>query len=589
MATLKTSLGGTTTRPRFHPPLSRTSPPRMPESVSPEFVNIAERLRESARLYPAQRAVVFPAGRDRLGRVLYSHLTFQQLDQESDRLARGLIAYGVKPGMRLILMVRPSLEFIALTFALFKTGAVVVLIDPGMGRSNIFRCLETVEPEGFLAIPIVQAIRVLSRRRFPKARLNVTVNGRRWGWGGLSYAELLGSEWSPFETVRTKANDQAAIIFTSGSTGPPKGVCYEHGMFDAQVELLRDFYGIQPGEIDLPGFPLFALFNSAMGVTTVIPDMDPTRPAQVDPRKILEAIHDQGVTQAFGSPAIWNRVGRYCEQTGQKLGTLKRVLSAGAPVPVPVIERLTRAFEYPDADIHTPYGATESLPIASISGREVLGETAAMSRQGAGTCVGRLFPQVRVKIIALTDGPIARVQDVQELSVGEIGEVLVQAPSTTREYFRLEAATRAAKVADSDGGFWHRMGDVGKLDASGRLWFCGRKAHIVETSLGRMFTIPCEAIFNQHPQVYRSALVGVGSQPQRPVIVIEPESGHFPETLAAREQLSRELLVLGGANPLTTSIETLLFHRSLPVDIRHNVKIFREKLGPWAEEQLRRR
>ncbi len=581
----------------------------------PDYANIADRLRESARLYPTQRAVVFPAGRDRAGRVTYSHLTFEQLDRESDRLARGLIEFGVRPGMRLVLMVKPSLEFIALTFALFRTGAVVVLIDPGMGRSNIFRCLETVEPDGFIAIPIVQAIRVLSGRRFPRARLNVTVNGRRWFWGGRSYAELLGaepqsascgcdarsepaasaspliSEWSPFDAPRTLKTDPAAIIFTSGSTGPPKGVSYEHGMFDAQVELLRDFYDIKPGEVDLPGFPLFALFNSAMGVTTVIPEMDPTRPAQVDPRKVLEAIENQGVTQAFGSPAIWNRVGRYCEQHGLKIKTLKRVLSAGAPVPVHVIERMSRAFAEPDADIHTPYGATESLPIASISGREVLGQTAALWRVGKGTCVGKLFPQVRVKIVRITDGPIVRLSDVSELPSGEIGEVLVQAPSTTREYFLLPEATRGAKIADdsesSTTGFWHRMGDVGYLDEQGRLWFCGRKAHIVDTPSGRLFTIPCEAIFNQHPRVYRSALVGIGAKPQQPVIVVEPETGHFPETSEAEARFRAELEKLGRANPLTQSIKTILFHRSLPVDIRHNVKIFREKLGPWAEGKVR--
>lgn len=556
----------------------------------PDFVNIAERLRQSARLYPTQRAVVFPVGRDHAGRATYSHLTFEQLDRESDRLARGLLEYGVKPGMRLVLMVKPSLEFIALTFALFKTGAVVVLIDPGMGRSNIFKCLETVEPEGFIAIPIVQAIRVLSRRRFPKARLNVTVNGRRLFWGGRTYADLLGGDWSAIEPAQTKVTDSAAIIFTSGSTGPPKGVLYEHGMFDAQVDLLRDFYGIQPGEVDLPGFPLFALFNSAMGVTTVIPDMDPTRPAQVDPRKVLEAIENQGVTQAFGSPAIWNRVGRYCEEHGIKIKSLKRVLSAGAPVPVPVIERMRRAFAEPDADIHTPYGATESLPIASICGKEVLEQTAPLWRVGKGTCVGKLFPRVRVKIVAITDGPIANLAEATELPTGQIGEVLVQAPSTTREYFRLQDATRNAKVADtsesSKTGFWHRMGDVGYLDEHGRLWFCGRKAHIVDTANGRLFTIPCEAIFNQHPRVFRSALVGVGPVPQQPVIIVEPEAGQFPETPAAESDFRAELATLGKANALTQTIDTILFHRSLPVDIRHNVKIFREKLGPWAEEQL---
>ena len=583
--------------------------PAKPHSAA--IVNIAEKLRESAAAAPYQRAVVFPVGRDSQGRVTYSHLTFQQLDRESDRLARGLRQLGVIPGTRLVLMVRPSLEFIALTFALFKAGAVVVLIDPGMGRTSIFRCLDQVEPQGFIAIPIVQAIRVCSGSRFTAARMNVTVGGRRWFWKGPDYQELLGTDWEPFETTPTSATDPAAIIFTSGSTGPPKGVLYEHGMFAAQVELLREFYHIQPGEVDLPGFPLFALFNSAMGVTTIIPDMDPTRPAQVDPKKILEAIDNHGVTQAFGSPAIWNRVGRYCEQHRRSIPRLSRVLSAGAPVPIPVIERMLRALDasppppplVPQSgtsatatlepgqlpDIHTPYGATESLPVCSISGREIIQETAARTRTGGGTCVGRPFPRMELKIIEITHGPIQHLERIRELQPYEIGEILVSGPVVTREYYRQPEATLLAKIPDGD-RFWHRMGDVGYRDMEGRLWFCGRKAHAVETEQGRMFTICCEAISNQHPRIFRSALVGVGEKPQqRPVIIVEPEAGQFPRTSDDQRQLQAELRQLGLANPLTQHIETILFHPSLPVDIRHNVKIFREKLAPWAELQLRKK
>ena len=199
-----------------------------------------------------------------------------------------------------------------------------------------------------------------------------------------------------------------------------------------------------------------------------------------------------------------------------------------------------------------------------------------------------------MKIIQITDGPIASMDDISELPRGEIGEIIVRGPSTTREYFQRPAATTAAKIVDEKSlssslppRFWHRMGDVGYVDDQGRLWFCGRKAHIVETELAWLFTIPCEAIFNNHSRVFRSALVGVGSKPkQRPVIIVEPEAGQFPKSADDEERFRKELLDLARANPITASIETVLFHRSLPVDIRHNVKIFREKLGPWAEREL---
>jgi acyl-CoA synthetase (AMP-forming)/AMP-acid ligase II len=548
-------------------------------------LNIAERLRESAEKTPHQKAVVVATGFDATGKTRYASLTFQELDRESDRLARGLIEMGVAPGTRLVLMVRPGLEFVVLTFALFKSGAVIVLIDPGMGRSNTFRCLQEVVPEGFVAIPLVHVIRKLKSRLFPRARFNVTV-GRRWFWGGPTYQKLRGDNWTPFKMPETRPTDPAAIIFTSGSTGPPKGVLYEHGMFNAQVDLLRDFYDIQPGEVDLSCFPLFALFNAGMGVTTVIPEMNPTKPAQADPEKIIAAIQDQHATQAYGSPALWNRIGRYAERHDTQFPTLKRALSAGAPVPIHVLERMRKTFQNGEADIHTPYGATESLPICSISGRDVLEKTAAQTRTGAGTCVGHRFPQIKLKIVEITSGPIRSLKDVRELPKGEIGEIIVQGPSTTREYFRRPEATANAKIPDGE-SFWHRMGDVGYLDNEDLLWFCGRKAHIVETGQGRMFTIPCEAIFNEHPEVYRCALVGVGAKlNQKPVIIVEPEEGDYPKSETDEKRFRTELRELAVANSLTQSIETFLFLRSLPVDTRHNVKIQREKLAHWADKKV---
>ncbi len=382
------------------------------------------------------------------------------------------------------------------------------------------------------------------------------------------------------------AADPAAIIFTTGSTGPPKGVLYRHGNFFEQVSQLQEFYGIEPGEIDLPGFPLFGLFNCAMGVTTVIPDMDPTRPARVDPRNIIEAVNDWQVTQAFGSPAIWNRVGRHCEALGGvRLPTLKRVLSAGAPVPAHVLLRMVACMAS-DGDVHTPYGATEALPVASIAASEVLNETSERTRHGAGVCVGRRFSGIQWKVIQIVDGPIAKLSDTVELPPGEIGELIVRGAVVTTEYATRREANRLGKILDGE-RVWHRMGDVGYLDDRERFWFCGRLAHRVLTAAGPMYTERCEAIFNNHAAIYRSALVGVGpAGTQRPVIICEPWPGRMPKNRRGRQRLLSELAEVGRSSPLTESIRDFFLHPSLPVDIRHNAKIFREKLAPWAARRL---
>ena len=606
------------------------------DDIMDTLLNIARRLTLMAQARPDAVAVVEPLGYDARGKRLYRHVTFSQLDRDSDRIARGLRSLGVSPGTRLVLLVRPGIDFMALVFGLFKAGAVAILIDPGMGRRHLLRCLAEAEPEGFVAISLVHAVRTLLPGRFPKSRFNVTV-GRRWFWGGVTLGHLRGGPWSGAELAPTTADQPAAIIFTTGSTGPPKGVLYTHGNFDAQVEQIRDFYGIRPGEVDLPAFPLFGLFSCAMGVTAVIPDMDPSRPARVDPTKIIEAAADWSATQAFGSPAIWDRVGRYCEANGVRLPTVRRVLSAGAPVPAEVLRRM-KACIHPEGDVHTPYGATEALPVASISASEVLGArpdvgsplplgerqrqvsplplgegqgvraaettpeeavsasqaalTLALSQRerglsqvGAGVCVGRTFSGVRWKVIRIVEGPIPSLDVAEELPSGEIGELIVRGPQVTRQYVTRTEWNARAKIADG-GDVWHRMGDSGYLDGLGRFWFCGRVAHRVCTADGPMYPIRCEAIFNQHPAVRRSALVGIGPPGrQRPIVIVEPHQGRMPGDDLARQAFLAELRQLAAANPLTVNISDFLLHPGFPVDIRHNVKIFREKLAVWAEGQ----
>jgi acyl-CoA synthetase (AMP-forming)/AMP-acid ligase II len=389
----------------------------------------------------------------------------------------------------------------------------------------------------------------------------------------------------------TAPDETAAILFTSGSTGPAKGVVYTHRIFDAQVRLLHEAYGIGPGDCDLPCFPLFGLFSTALGATAVIPHMDFTRPAKVAPRAIVEPIRRFHVTYSFGSPALWETVGAWCARRGERLPGLRRIFMSGAPAPAALHRLLLEQVLDPGAETHTPYGATESLPVADITGHEVLAETAARTAQGAGTCVGRPVPGIEVRILPITDGPLPAYPEGAELPPGEIGEIAVRGEVVTPAYYGLEEATALAKMRDAQGRLWHRIGDVGHLDAQGRLWFCGRKAHRVRTPHGPLFTITCEAIFRNHPDVHRAALVGVGdaaAAAQVPVMVIEPNPGRFPCTARRRAEFARQLLGLGAASPVTAGIRQIFFRKAFPVDIRHNAKIRREELALWAAARLGR-
>jgi acyl-CoA synthetase (AMP-forming)/AMP-acid ligase II len=537
-------------------------------------VNIAAHLPEMARRQPDTPAIIFP----RNGR----SLSFRELNGLSDRIAHGLVSHGIGRGVRTVLMVTPGPEFFALTFAIFKVGAVPVLVDPGLGVRNLKKCLAEAEPHVFVGIPKAHVARLLFGWGKQTLRTFITV-GPRLFWQGTTLAALIDRGHDlPFPLAPTGRDDVAAILFTSGSTGPPKGAVYRHGNFVAQVEALRNVYGIEPGEIDLPTFPLFALFAPALGMTAVIPEMNFTRPGSVNPRKIIKAIGSYKVTTMFGSPALIDRVGRFGAKHGMLLPSLKRVISAGAPVPAKVLERFTGMLNA-GVEVFTPYGATEALPVCSISSSEILGETRRITDAGGGVCIGKPVAGVRLEIIEIRDGPIPVWHDSLRTPLQQIGEIVVKGEQVTQRYYNRPEADQLAKIADPSGGFFHRMGDLGGKDEQGRIWFCGRKSHRVVTATETLFTIPCEAVFNTNPDVFRTALVGIGEPGgQRPVLCVELEKGRRVD----REKVRRELLEIGKAHIHTHGITTILFHPGFPVDIRHNAKIFREKLARWAGRRL---
>jgi acyl-CoA synthetase (AMP-forming)/AMP-acid ligase II len=429
-----------------------------------ESANIASGLTAMALERPHSLAVLAPSGRDRSGRAKHVHLTFSQLDRMSDFVASGLDAVGIKRGSRAVLMVKPSLNFFALTFALFKAGVVPVLVDPGLGIKNLGPCLAEARPDAFIGIPRAQLARRLLGWGKATIKTSVTIQPG-WPVGWLdSFEQDYLAEVSPTLPAQVAPDETAAILFTSGSTGVPKGAVYTHAIFQAQVDLLRKTYDIRPGEVDLCTFPLFALFGPILGMTCVVPEMDATRPGKVDPTKIFEAIEDFGVTNLFGSPALIRRVGDYGKARGIKIPSLCRVISAGAPVPAHVLETFASLLE-PVVQIYTPYGATESLPVCSIGSDEILGETRHATDRGAGVCVGRPVEGMRVELIAIRDEPIPTWSDDLLVPEGEVGEVVVRGPVVTRSYFNRPEATALAKIDDpASGGFWHRMGDLGRRD-----------------------------------------------------------------------------------------------------------------------------
>jgi len=510
-------------------------------------------------------------------------VTFAGLDRKVDQLCHGLAKAGVVKGTRTIMLVNANLDFYILTFALLRLGAIPVLIDPGVGRKVMKDSLAGVEASVFIGSPLAQLFRLLYRKAFRNIKLVITVGPRLFRIG-QRYNSLFLPGNEPFVPATVGLDDIGGIFFSSGSTGAPKGVIYRNRMFHAQMNYFQTHYHWNAEETDLCTFPLIGLFSVCLGLSVVIADINPAKPSSLNPRVIWSNLERFQCTHMFGSPMILRKLSEYGHRTGKRLTCLNRIVTAGAPVTRALLEQMRKLL--PDlAEIHAPYGATEALPVTDVTLSELLTIplTAGFNH---GICQGKPLPGMNLVIIRITESSLAGMDRAGILPLGTVGEIVVCGPVVTESYLNNYEADKKAKISDSQGAVWHRMGDLGSLDQEGRLWFCGRKSQRVEIKGGCLYTIPTEAIFNRVPGVIRSALVGIPGDPsgfEKPVICAQLAPADF---WLKRKAFRRKLAELAEADPATSVIQTFLFRRSFPVDPRHNAKIFREKLRKWAMKKV---
>lgn len=548
-------------------------------------LNIANCLKENALRFPEKKAIIYPVGTNKDGSVKYEHKTYKDLNIESDQYARGFESAGITKGTKTIFMVKPGPELFSITFALFKVGAIPVIVDPGLGVKRMLHCYNAVNAEAFIGIKRAHIFRLLLSRHFKSVKTWITV-GKRLFWGGYSLKKLKDQPTDAFPIAEGVKEGLALINFTTGSTGPAKGVEYTHEMINTEYQSLKLNYYDNPDHIDLATLSLFALYDILIGITAVLPKINPTKPALVDPKNIIDPINHFNATMMFASPALLNRVGKYGVEHGVKLPTMKTVLAGGAPVTLSTMA-IFQSLLSDDSSILTTYGSTEALPISSIDYKTLESECRHKTESGAGTCIGKPLESVDVSIISITDDPIENWDDSLLLPQGDVGEIVLKGGIVSQHYYKNQEANVLNKIKDENENR-HRMGDLGQIDEDGQLWFCGRKKHRVSTPENLLFSVQCEGIFNQHPDVFRSALVGVGPEGnQKPIICIELESSSLTTQGGHKtpESIKQELLKLAEKHSITENIKTVLFHDAFPVDIRHNAKIGREELAKWAEQK----
>ncbi|MET9670892.1 fatty acid CoA ligase family protein [Streptomyces sp. NPDC006475] len=538
---------------------------------------LAELLTRHGARTPDKAAVIHPDGsRDTAGRPGYTAVGYAEFASDVAACAAGLQGQGIGRGTRTALLVTPGADLLTLVFALMHIGAVPVVVDPGMGLGRMLDCIRRVGVQAFIGVPAAQLLRRLRPGAFAGVTTVIRVGAGKGG--GLAELTALGGCGPALPPLASEPGDLALIGYTTGSTGPAKPVEITVGM------LLGMARGVEAGHFTadmtstLVTLPLMGVFDLAAGRTVVVPKMNMGRVGSADPTLLTDAIQRFGVNAMFASPALLGPLSAHLTRTGAQVPSLRMIVSGGAPVSPQLMSTL-RSVLPDEARVFSTYGSTEALPIALVESREAMAGPA----DGLGVCVGRPAPGTSVAIIGITDGPVARWASELPVSPGELGEIVVSGQAVSQGYFQSPRADEDHKIQDGDRR-WHRTGDVGWIDDRGRIWFCGRKSHRVRTVNGDLHTVRCEGVFNSHPQVKRTALVGFGPHgEQRPVLCVELEPG---TDLTRWPLIESELRAAGAGNPVTKTIEDFLPHPALPVDIRHNAKIRRELLAGWAEDRL---
>ena len=501
-------------------------------------------------------------------------ITFTDLHADVERVARGLVALDVKKGDRIAMLVPPGIDLAVSLLATWKAGAVVVLVDAGLGARGIGRALASADPDYLIGIP--RALAAARAMRWPGRRIATsrTSSGQQRALGaGASLDDLreLGRA-APLPEL-PGPDDEAAVGFTSGSTGPAKGVVYRHRQLQAQRDALVDLYRIDQSDSLVAAFGPFALLGTLMGIPSVVPDMKVTSPGSLTAVALADAAAAIDATLVFASPAALRNISATAEYlTSVQREAMQRsrlLLSAGAPVHADVLRAAVALM--PNAEAHTPYGMTEVMPVADISLTEI--EAAG---EGSGVCVGIPVDGVDVAISAIDEqgravGPLTS-------DVGTVGEVCISAAHMRDGYDKLWMTQNAASLPAG----WHRSGDVGHFDEEGRLWIEGRIGHVITTDRGPVTPIGIEHAIATLDDVQLVAMVGIGPVgTQQVVAVLTVGDGRRRPDLADELLADRVRSAAGGVD-----IAAVLTVPSLPVDKRHNSKIDRTRIAAWADKAL---
>lgn len=482
-------------------------------------------------------------------------VTWQQLHDRVMGLATGLSRAGMNRGDRVSLLIPPSPELVATVYALWRIGASAVIVDAGLGVRAMRRALRSAAPDHCIGIP--KGIALSRSLHIPGRRIKTTD------------LRTLSTVIDP--PPEPPVDAEAVVAFTSGATGPAKGVVYTQAQVQGTRDAITATYGINAQDALVAAFAPWAVLGPALGIPSAIPDMDVSAPRTLTAEAVAGAIASIGGTIMWASPAALRNVLQTADQVNDRtpFAHLRLVMAAGAPVSRGLLVEAQRNF--PQARVGTPYGMTEVLPVCDVDLVELQA-----AGPGNGVLVGTPIQGVDLAVRALdeTGEPHGELITIPRIT----GEIHVRAPHMRERYDRLAAVDVRSPVG------WHATGDVGHLDADGRLWVEGRLQHVIVTEAGVVTPVGIEQLVQTDPDVDQVAVVGVGPTGSQVLVVIVTGPGG---PIAGGELTARLRAVV--RRETGRDLAAVLVRASLPTDLRHNAKVDRVALREWADTVLRGR
>jgi olefin beta-lactone synthetase len=477
--------------------------------------------------------------------------TFWQLDVMSRQIAARLHRGGLTADGHVVLMVTPSAMLYAALIAVFRLGAIAVFVEPSAGNRTLDAACSLVRPHAFIGIPKAHLLRLTSGALRGTPRAYTTA-----GWLPLT-TSLRAADMVPVDVplVVRRDDDPALLTFTSGSTGPPKGAIRTHGILRAQLEALTHAFPASLDDVELVSLPIVTLVNLANGVATVLPDADSRNPGNLDPAPVIAQVAQHRVARITASPAFLERLVD-APRAGEALESVHTIITGGGPVFPDLVSRLARAA--PQARVVSVYGSTEAEPIAHITHDEVTEADARAMARGRGLLAGPVDRIAEVAILPSTDQSIAPRSREEFLALvvapGTPGEIVVTGPHVVPGYVRgVGDSETKIRVGDT---IWHRTGDLGYLDDTGRLWLLGRASAVVTDQHGVMYPFAVETAVRATVGPVRVAALSVdGSR----VLVAERDASVSVEALRA--------------SVAWADVQEVRLVDRIPMDRRHNSKV----------------